>query len=80
MEVIISLGLIDIFYSEEFLLQAEGLLTLLSDPEALAAAQAASAAAAGPAAGEEKKEEAKEEAKEEEEEESDDDMGFGLFD
>lgn len=60
--------------------QAEGLLTLLSDPEALAAAQASAAATAGPATGgavEEKKEEKKEE---ESEEESDDDMGFGLFD
>lgn len=61
--------------------QAEGLLTLLSDPEALAAAQAASAAAAGPAASDAPAEEKKEEAKKEEsEEESDDDMGFGLFD
>ena len=61
--------------------QAEGLLTLLSDPEALAAAQAASAASAGGAdAGEVKKEEKREEKVEEPEEESDDDMGFGLFD
>jgi large subunit ribosomal protein LP0 len=59
--------------------QAEGLMNLLSDPEALAAAMAAASAggaAAAPAAAAEKKEE----AKEEEEEVSDDDMGFGLFD
>lgn len=61
--------------------QAEGLLTLLSDPEALAAAQAAAASSTGgaaPAAAAESKVEAKKE--EEPEEESDDDMGFGLFD
>ena len=62
--------------------QAEGLLTLLSDPEALAAAQAASAASTGGGGASEapKAEERKEEKKEEPEEESDDDMGFGLFD
>jgi len=68
--------------SEYKIKQAEGLLTLLSDPEALAAAQAASAAAAGSAggAGGAAEEAAEEKKEEEEEEESDDDMGFGLFD
>jgi large subunit ribosomal protein LP0 len=61
--------------------QAEGLLTLLSDPEALAKAQAAAAAAGGGASAAAPTAEAKkEEKKEEPEEESDDDMGFGLFD
>ena len=57
--------------------QADALKELLSNPEALAAAQAAAAA---PAAAEETKEEAKEEKKEEEEEEEEDgDFGLDLF-
>ena len=52
--------------------------TLLSDPEALAAAMAASAAAAPKGGGEGKEEEKKEEAKKDEsDEDSDDEMGFG---
>lgn len=57
--------------------QVEELKALLSDPEALAAAQAAAASAA-PAAGDAAP--AEEAAPEEEEEESDEEMGFGLFD
>lgn len=57
--------------------QADALKELLSNPEALAAAQAAAAA---PVAAEETKEEAKEEKKEEEEEEEEDgDFGLDLF-
>ncbi|XP_003384811.1 PREDICTED: 60S acidic ribosomal protein P0-like [Amphimedon queenslandica] len=60
--------------------EAEELKTLLSDPEALAAAMAASAAAAPKGGGEEKEEEKKEEAKKDEsDEDSDDGMGFDLF-
>jgi large subunit ribosomal protein LP0 len=67
--------------SELKIKQAEKLLTLLSDPEALAAAQAAAAASGGGgAASGGAAAEKKEEKKEESEEESDDDMGFGLFD
>jgi len=59
---------------------AKELKALLSDPEALAAAQAAAAAQAS-GAGAAKEEAKEEEAKaEEEEEESEEDMGFGLFD
>jgi large subunit ribosomal protein LP0 len=71
--------------TEHKIKQAEKLITLLSDPEALAAAQAA-AAASGPAAAAaaapgKDAAPAKEEAKPAAEaEESDDDMGFGLFD
>jgi len=59
--------------------EAETVLAILSDPEAMAALAAAAASApaagGGGAAGEKK-----EEAPAEEDEESDDDMGFGLFD
>lgn len=62
--------------------QAEGLLTLLSDPEALAAAMAASASAGGAAAESGGAEDKKEEQTKDEDsgEESDESMGMGLFD